>query len=136
MLFVDELHLKMGNRSSKQLKRTYTLRATKPYIVPANTVMFIKAEAPDLEMNEGSYSRFLEPKVNMLSNNGLLVDSPLCLTNNKSTPLSLTSLTDSVQEKVLGTLYPVDNKCDSDFRGVKKSPAFLSELMHCERMVY
>ena len=102
--------------------------------------MFIKAEAPDLEMNEGSYSRFLEPKVNMLSNNGLLVDSPLCLTDNKSTPLSLTSLTDSpvtvYKNKVLGTLYPVDNKCDSDFRGVKKSPAFLIELMHCERKVY
>ena len=111
-------------QESRQLKKTCTLRAIKPYIVPANTVMFIKAKAPDLEMNEGSYSGFVEPKVNMLLNNGLLVDSALCLTDNKTIPLRLTNLTDSpvtvYKNKVLGTLYPVDNKCDGDFRGVKQ----------------
>ena len=109
----------------RQLKKTCVVRSSKPYTVPANTVMFIKAKAPDLEMGDSSYSGFIEPKVNLLVDQGLLVDSAMCLTDSKTLPLRLSNLTDApitvYKNKVLGTLYPIDSNCDNEFRGVKES---------------
>ena len=119
-------------QNPRQLKKTCTVRATKPYVVPANTVMYIKAKAPDLEMDESSYSGFVEPKVNLLLNNGLLVDSALCLTEGKTLPLRVSNLSDSpvtvYKNKVLGTFYPVDNECDQVFRGVKQCTTAPEEM--------
>ena len=69
-----------------------------------------------------AFSGLVEPKTAMCDR-GLLVDSDLCLTNKNLLPFRLTNLTNSPvyhrKNMVLGTMYPVDNKCDPNYRGLR-----------------
>ena len=79
----------------RQLKKTHVVRLSKPYTIPANTVMFIKAQIPTLGRDDSSYSGFIEPNIDLLDK-GLLLDySAMCLTEYRTLPLRISNLTDS-----------------------------------------
>ena len=117
----------------KQLQKSSAVRSAKTCTIPPNTVMFIKAKASDCEMTDDyTYSGFIEPKINFLSDKGLLIDSAMCLTDNKLLPIRVTNLTDSPIQLYspiqLGTLYPINNNCDSDIRGVQPTDTVTEQI--------
>ena len=119
--------------SPKQLQNRSRIKCAKTYTVPASSVMFIKAKTTSSEILPNySYSGFVEPKVNLLLDQGLLIDSGMCLTNNKQLPIRIMNLTDSpiqlYKNKDLGNLYPIDINCDSDIRGVQPENATTDQV--------
>ena len=113
-------------QTPKQLLKRSAVKCARTYTVPASSVMFIKAKASDCVTSDNStYSGFIEPKMNILADKGLLIDSGMCLTDNRLLPVRVTNLTNSpiqlYKNKTLGDLYPVDSNCDSHIRGVTPS---------------
>ena len=110
----------------KPLKATSRVRCAGRYTVPANSVMFIRARASDCDAHqEVTHSGFIEPNYNLLENQGLLIESSMCLTDNRLLPVRVVNLTDTpvnlYKNKVLGTLYPVESNLDANIRGVAPS---------------
>ena len=102
----------------KLLKKNTTVKSTAAYLVPPNTVMYIKGKTTT---DNSTYSGFLEPKLSMLES-GLLIESGLCLTTNKQIPVKVINFSDHpvqvYKNKVLGKLYPIDNRCDDSYRSI------------------
>ena len=95
--------------------------------------MYIKGKTTT---DNSTYSGFLEPKLSMLES-GLLIESGLCLTTNKQIPVNVINFSDHpvqvYEYKVLGKLYPIDNRCDDSYRSIKISddkPAGVINDMH------
>lgn len=105
-------------KQPKLLNKKCTVKSTATYCIPPNTVMYIKGKTVT---DRCTYSGFLEPKHNMLQS-GLLVQSGLCLTSDKKIPVKIMNLTDVpvqvYKNKVLGKLFPIDNRCDDSYRSV------------------
>ena len=112
--------VKFVKRTTPQTK-TSRIKGAKSYTIPANTVMFITAKAVDYDPTK-VFTGFVEPKTAMCDQ-GLLVDSALCLTDKNVLPVRVTNLTDSPvyirKNMVLGTMYPVNNECDSNYRNIR-----------------
>ena len=112
--------VKFVKRTAPQTK-TSRIKGAKSYTIPANTVMFITAKAVDYDPSK-VFTGFVEPKTAMCDR-GLLVDGALCLTDKNVLPVRVTNLTDSPvyirKNMVLGTMYPVNNECDSNYRNLR-----------------
>ena len=108
-------------KQPKLLKRTSVVRSRKTVTIPPNTVMHLNCKVPGLD-NSSSYSAFLEPKQTLLTSSGLVVQSSLCHTDGDSVPVKIINLSDEptvlFKNKVLGSLYPVDQTCDKHIRRV------------------
>ena len=105
----------------KQQSKPSPLVSAKTRTIPANTVMFITATVTDFDRDYCS-TGFIEPRINLLTEKGLLIDSSLCYSENKQTPVRVSNLNDIPiqihKNKVLGKVYPTENKCDSTLRSI------------------
>ena len=107
------------------MKCTSIVKSANRVVIQPNTVIFIKGCSRDPSIRENvTYSGFIEPNGDLLQEKGLWVQSSLCHTDNRRMPVRVANLTDSPvmihKELVLGTLYPIDNNCDADYRGISQ----------------
>lgn len=103
--------------------------------------MFIKAKIADHDIDGNySFSGFIEPKINLLADNGLLVNSSMCLTENRQLPVRIVNLTDApihlYKNKVLGNLHPIDTtvtvtRTSDEYKQLKQ---FLDKLTALNQM--
>ena len=112
------------------LKDAATVRCCRTTTIPPNTAVFLMAKGVGLKQDR-SYTGFIEPKINLLTSQGLLVHSSLSHTDGRNIPVKVVNVNDEPvvlhKNKVLGNLHSVNDSCDAEVRRVTVVPNNLPE---------